>query len=102
MPYSLAFFFFFLAARAAYENLVPQPGIEPMSPALKGGILTTRQPGKFLAIFVYNVKRFLRRELTFQMYFWSDFYYRFKDILPFFSTTAHIFSHRLSQYERHC
>ena len=26
--------------------LVPQPGIEPMSPALEGGFLTTGPPGK--------------------------------------------------------
>ena len=48
--------FFFFAAPTAYKTLVPQPGIKPMPPALKGGILTTREPRKFLAIFVYNVK----------------------------------------------
>ena len=93
---TLQIFFFFLAAPTAYKTLVPQPGIKPMPPALKGGVLTTREPRKFLAIFVYNVKWFLKRELTFQRYFLSDFYYRFEDILPFFSTNAHIFSHRPS------
>ena len=29
----------------AYGILVPQPGIEPMSPALEGGFLTTQLPG---------------------------------------------------------
>ena len=29
--------------------LVPQPGIEPTSPALQGGFLTTGPPGKFLS-----------------------------------------------------
>ena len=95
VPYSPDYSFFFLAAPTAYNTLVPQPGIKPMPPAWKGGILTTREPRKFLAIFVYNVKWFLKRELTFQRYFLSDFYYRFEDILPFFSTNAHIFSHRL-------
>ena len=28
--------------------LAPRPGIEPMSPVLEGGFLTTRQPGKSL------------------------------------------------------
>ena len=28
--------------------LAPPPGIEPMSPALQGGFLTTGSPGKFL------------------------------------------------------
>ena len=28
--------------------LAPQAGIEPMSPTLEGGFLTTRQPGKSL------------------------------------------------------
>ena len=28
--------------------LVPQPGLEPMSPALQGGFLTTGPPGKSL------------------------------------------------------
>ena len=28
--------------------LVPQPGTEPTSPAVQGGLLTTRQPGKSL------------------------------------------------------
>ena len=91
MPYSLASFFFFLAALAACETLVSQPEIEPMPPALKGEILTNRGPGKSLAIFVYNAKQFLKREMTFQTYFLNDFYYRFEDILPFFSTNAHIF-----------
>ena len=31
---------------AACGILVPQPGIEPMSPALEGGVLTTGPPGK--------------------------------------------------------
>ena len=28
-------------------DLVPQPGVEPMSPALQGGFLTTGSPGKY-------------------------------------------------------
>ena len=90
MPYSLAFFFFFFATLAACETLVSQPEIEPMPPALKGEILTNRGPGKSLAIFVYNAKQFLKRELTFQIYFLNDFYYKFEDILPFFQL-MHIF-----------
>ena len=30
----------------AYMLLFPQPGIEPMAPALQGGFLTTGPPGK--------------------------------------------------------
>ena len=37
-----------LSCPAACEILVPQPGMEPMSPALKGGFLTTGPPGKSL------------------------------------------------------
>ena len=33
-----------LSCPAARGILVPQPGIEPMSPALAGGFLTTRPP----------------------------------------------------------
>ena len=32
--------------------LVPNPGIEPMSPALAGGFLTTEPPGKFSCFIV--------------------------------------------------
>ena len=30
---------------------LPEPGIEPMSPALTGGLLTTGPPGKFLPLY---------------------------------------------------
>ena len=30
----------------AYGILAPQPGIEPVPPALEGGVLTTGPPGK--------------------------------------------------------
>ena len=35
-----------LSFSAACGILVPQPGIEPTSPALQGGLLTTGSPGK--------------------------------------------------------
>ena len=35
-----------LSCREAYGVLVPPPGIELVSPALDGGFLTTRPPGK--------------------------------------------------------
>ena len=35
-----------LSCPAACGILLPAPGIEPMSPALSGGFLTTRPPGK--------------------------------------------------------
>ena len=35
-----------LSCATACGILVPQPGIEPMSPALAGGFLTTGPPGK--------------------------------------------------------
>ena len=37
---------FWFFDREAYEILVPQPGIEPAPPALKGEDLTTKVPGK--------------------------------------------------------
>ena len=37
-----------LSFSMAYETLVPEPGIEPASPALQGGFLTTVPPGKSL------------------------------------------------------
>ena len=37
-----------LSCPAACGILVPRPGIEPASPALKGGFFTTGPPGKFL------------------------------------------------------
>ena len=38
--------------------LVPQPGIEPMSPALQGRFLTTGPPGKSLALLLSDHKSF--------------------------------------------
>ena len=35
-----------LSCLSACEILVPQPGIEPMSPALQGQLLSTVPPGK--------------------------------------------------------
>ena len=35
-----------LSCPVAYGILVPRPGIEPVSPALEGGFLTTGPPGK--------------------------------------------------------
>ena len=35
-----------LVAPTACGISIPQPGIEPVSPALEGGFLTTGQPGK--------------------------------------------------------
>ena len=34
------------SACVSYMILVPPPGIEPVSPALEGGFLTTEPPGK--------------------------------------------------------
>ena len=34
--------------------LVPGPGIEPTSPALQSGFLTSELPGKFLFMFIHN------------------------------------------------
>ena len=41
-----------LSCPVACGILVPQPGIEPASPALEGGFLTTRPPGKSLFDFL--------------------------------------------------
>ena len=37
------------------KTRVPQPGTEPMSPALQGGFLTTGPPGKSLAHFLIHL-----------------------------------------------
>lgn len=42
---------------AACEMLVPQPGTEPMSPALQDGFFTTGQPGKPLLFFSFQALR---------------------------------------------
>ena len=42
-----------LSCPEARGILVPQPGIEPISPALESRFLTTRPPGKFLNIFFF-------------------------------------------------
>ena len=34
--------------------LIPQPGIEPVYPALQGGILTAGPPGKSLSLFSWS------------------------------------------------
>ena len=39
-----------LSCSTAREILVPQSGIKPESPALKGGFLTTEPPEKFLKV----------------------------------------------------
>ena len=39
-----------LSCPAAYGISVPQPGIQPTSPALEGRFLTTRLPGKSLSL----------------------------------------------------
>ena len=41
-----------LSCPMACGILVPQPGIEPVSPALVGGFLTTGPPGKSLSSFI--------------------------------------------------
>ena len=38
----------------ACGSLVPQPGIEPISPTLQGEFLTTGPPGKFFYTLLYN------------------------------------------------
>ena len=43
-----------LSCSAVCRILVPQPGIEPVSPALQGGSLTTGLPGKSLMCFFFN------------------------------------------------
>ena len=43
---NLTQFFFFLLHTAACGTLVPWPGIEPTTPALEGGVLTTGPTGE--------------------------------------------------------
>ena len=40
-----------LSSPEAYVILVPYPGIQPTSPALEGGFLTTESPGKFQGLY---------------------------------------------------
>ena len=42
------FSLFYVLAFGDMGILALRPGIEPITPALKGEVLTTRQPGKFL------------------------------------------------------
>ena len=58
-----------LSCSVACGILVPWLGIEPASPALKGGFLTTGPPGKSLNIF-FNIKIFLERGAP-QLLFWG-------------------------------
>ena len=45
-----------LSCSAARGISVPQPGIEPKSPALEGGFFTTEPPGKSLmSLFELNI-----------------------------------------------
>ena len=52
-----------LSCPAACGILVPRPGIEPVSPALEGGFLTTGPPGKshvsINIYFVLNILNFI-------------------------------------------
>ena len=42
-----------LSCSAPYGILVPQPGIEPTSPAWEGGFLTTAPPGTSGKLYLY-------------------------------------------------
>ena len=46
-----------LSCPAACRILVPQPGIEPASPALQDGFLTTGPPGKSLQMYFESSDR---------------------------------------------
>ena len=48
-----------LSCPAAYGILVPQAGIEPVSPVLEGGFLSTGPPGKSLYIVYLHIPCFL-------------------------------------------
>ena len=45
-----------LSCSIACEILVPQPGMEPESPVLEGGFLTTGPPEKSLEPFILKLK----------------------------------------------
>ena len=59
-----------LSCPTACEILVPQPGIEPMSPALEGGFLITGLPGKSLN---QALIRHSMRDLVVVMHLWFGF-----------------------------
>ena len=48
---------------------LPGPGLEPMSPALAGGFLTTGPPGKSEIFFFFNIKNYLSSVTGFYDYF---------------------------------
>ena len=65
----------------AYGILVPQPGIEPTSPALQSEFLTTRPPGKSLFIFLLLILRVLCK-------FWTQVLYQIYILQILFSQTV--------------
>ena len=65
----------------AYGILVPQPGIEPTSPALQSEFLTTGPPGKSLFIFLLLI-------LTVLCKFWTQVLYQIYILQILFSQTV--------------
>ena len=56
-----------LSCPAAWQILVPRPGMEPESPALAGGFLITGPPGKFPQIFNFDETQFIKFFLLISM-----------------------------------
>ena len=59
-----------LSCPVACRILVPQPGIEPASPALEGGFFTTGPPGKSLSIHFCYFYLFLRSNQIPDFFVW--------------------------------
>ena len=69
--------------------LVPWPGVKPMSPALEGGLLTTRPPVKSLKIFFKPEKFFFfQKEITSESNLW-----RRKSGAPLLGVGTKLFPH---------
>ena len=56
---------FYVLGLNACGLLAPQPGIEPVSPVLGGGVLTTGPPGKSPALFFFRTHLFTYYALEF-------------------------------------
>ena len=58
---------FYVLGLNACATLAPQPGIEPVSPALGGGVLTPGPPGKSPALFFFRMLLFTYYALEFMI-----------------------------------
>ena len=65
-----------LSCSVARGTLVPQPGLEPKSPALEGGLLTTGSPGKSWKIHTSNFETYYKTSKIKTVWNWAHWEYR--------------------------